>query len=79
MAAKLTKPVARVVNDVNGKPLVVTLTADGITFRRPRQRDSYLLPYGAAETRAQVLANDGVGMATGKRSRRVSRGLLSVC
>lgn len=78
MSTKLSKPVTRVVNDERGKPLIVTLTADGVTFRRPRKRESYLLPYAAAETRAQVLACDGVGLATGKRSRRVSRGLLSV-
>lgn len=78
MSTKLTKNIVRVVNDDKGNPLVVTLTADGITFRRPRKRESYLLPYCTAETRAQVLACDGVGMATSKRARHVSRGLLTV-
>lgn len=75
---KLDKNVTRIVLDHHGAPLVVTLTKDGITFRRPRKREQYVLPYAAAETRAQVLANDGVGMATSKTARRVSRGLLSV-
>lgn len=78
MSTKLSKPITRTVLDEHGAPLIVTLTAEGMTFRRPRKRDSYLLPYAAAETRAQVLANEGVGMATSKTARRVSRGLLSV-
>lgn len=76
---KIDKPVSRIVIDHHGNPLVVTLTAEGIVFRRPRKREQFVLPYATAETRAIVLANDGVGIAaTGKRTRRVSRGLLSV-
>lgn len=68
---KLDRAVTRIVMDHHGNPLVVTLTAEGIVFRRPRKREQYVLPYAAAETRAQVLANDGVGMAISKRARRV--------
>lgn len=87
MASKLTKPITRQVLDVAGKPLIVTLTVEGILFRRPRHKDQYLLPYGAGETRAQILASGStVGMASDKPRRagtagkpvtKVSRGLLT--
>lgn len=55
MATKLTKNVARTVVDERGVELTVTLTAEGVLFRRPRTRSQYLLPYLAGETRAQML------------------------
>jgi hypothetical protein len=69
-AGKLTRPIARTVYDAHGKPIIVTLTAHGVTYRRPRHKAEYLLPHAAGETRAQVLANDGVGLPRAKRRRR---------
>lgn len=78
----LTKALTRTVTDVSGKPLIVTLTVDGILFRRPRQRKSYLLPYGHGELRAQMLEAgrvlDEKGTARKTRAKRVSRGLLTI-
>lgn len=45
----LSKPVTREVPaTVQGIPLIVTLTRDGITFRQKRRRMAFLLPYGPA-------------------------------
>lgn len=78
----LTKALTRTVTDVSGKPLIVTLTVDGILFRRPRQRKSYLLPYGAAEMRAITLeVNRQLAekpRTRKKATKRVSRGLLTI-
>jgi hypothetical protein len=75
MPSALTKPVARRVTDDRGLPLVVTLTAEGILFRRPRQRRTYLLPFSAGETRAQMLEARLVA-APSTRAKRANRNLL---
>jgi hypothetical protein len=89
---KLTKALTRTVVDLAGKPLIVTLTFDGITFRRPRHRKSYLLPYGHAELRAITLeVNHQLAQKKGRPHRtrakqvkkaktvqKVSRGLLTI-
>lgn len=66
-STEITKPVTRKVTDERGQPLLVTLTREGILLRRPRCRDSYLLPFTAAETRALALAHDGIGIARRKK------------
>lgn len=42
------KPVHRKVTTASGKPLVCTLTADGITYREPRRRVAFTIPHGVA-------------------------------
>lgn len=79
MTTPLTKPVAREVrlNALAPRPMVVTLTAAGITFRLKGTRTTYLLPYGVAHTRAALLEADRLRAAKRRPARRVSRGLLA--
>lgn len=75
MATPLTKPITRTVVDEQGNPLLVTITAEGILFRRPRKREQWLLPFTAGETRAQMLAARLAAPAPPRRA-RISRSLL---
>ena len=52
MATRLSKPVRRVVSTLRHGDLVVTLAEEGIYFREPRRRTSFLLPHGVAFQRA---------------------------
>lgn len=48
----LTRPVRRKISTARGEPLMVELSPEGIYFREPRRRKSFLLPYGDAFMRA---------------------------
>lgn len=48
MATRISKPVRRVVPTLRHGDLVVTIAEEGIYFREPRRRTSFLLPHGAA-------------------------------
>lgn len=52
---ELTRPVKRKVVTQHAKPLVVTLTPEGIYLREPRRRQGFLLPYGHAFQQAARL------------------------
>lgn len=80
MTTPLTKPVSREVrlNALAPRPMIVTLTESGITFRLKGTRTSYLLPYGVAHTRAATLEADrALAAKRSGRRQRVSRGLLA--
>lgn len=75
---RLDRPVTRVLHDVpNRGVIVVTLTKDGIAFRYPRKRTSYLLPYSLGMLRAEYLAAEALRAAkkAAPRTRKVSRSL----
>jgi hypothetical protein len=55
MPTSLSRPVTRAVVDRRGAPLVVTLEREGVRFREPRRRTSYLLPYGVGFVEAVEL------------------------
>lgn len=52
MATRISKPVRRLVPTLHHGPLVVTIAEEGIYFREPRRRKSFLLPHGVAFQRA---------------------------
>jgi hypothetical protein len=69
------KPVTITVPDEHGNTINVTLTEQGVVYRRPRKRETFLLPHAAGETRAITLAA-GIGQArTGGNN--VKRGVLA--
>lgn len=69
----LNRPVSRRVPDVPHRgDLMVTLTRTGIEFRYPKHRTRYLLPYGIAMLRAELLAAEQVRAQ--RRGRRKSKG-----
>lgn len=75
---KLTKPVAREVPGEAGVPFIATMTAAGLAIRLKRSRHGYLLPWGAALTRAAMLEADRtIAAKRSGRRQRVSRGLLA--
>lgn len=79
MAIQLSKPITRKVTTTDGRALFVTLTLSGIEIREMRA-PTYLLPYGAAHTRAvaYAIARDieAVDRQKPLPARRVKRGLL---
>jgi hypothetical protein len=66
---ELSKIVRRKVATLDGRPLVVALTPEGITLRAPRGRDAYLLPYGTAMQWAAELKVNGGRIAKPRRVR----------
>jgi hypothetical protein len=74
----LTKPVTRRVRSLTGADLIVTLLPEGIEFREPRRRKSFLIPYGEAFVRAARLSVDAELRDKPKRKIRVKRGVLSL-
>jgi hypothetical protein len=75
MTTALTRPVKRKVRTAHGKQLTVTLTPDGVEFREPYARKSFLLPYGAAHLKAVDLDRAAKQTAKG-RKKKVTRSLL---
>ncbi len=74
----LTKPVRRRIRTVSGDVLNVALLPEGIEFREPRRRKSFLIPYGEAFVRAARLSVEAELRDKPKRKIRVKRGVLSV-
>ena len=75
MSAPLIRPVSRVVDD----RMVITLTREGVYVRERGRRQSYgPIPYGALLIQAAREYADGVRAAKRKKTRRVTRGHLSV-
>lgn len=66
---ELSKVVRRKVTALDGMPLVVLLTPEGIALRAPRSRTAFLLPYGTAYQWAAELKVSG-GRIAKPRSRR---------
>lgn len=54
MSTRLTKPVTRVV-EIDGKPVNVTITANGVQYREWKRHTSFLLPHSVAFLRAVTL------------------------
>jgi hypothetical protein len=76
MPTRLTKPVTRVI-EIDGKPMNVTLSPLGISFREYKRRTTFLLPYGSAWLRAVTLFVDAQRREKGKtRKLKVRRGSL---
>lgn len=75
MTTILTRPVTRAVATLRGRPLVITLCAEGIQFREKGRRTRYLLPYGAGFTLAARLFADEVRRQTIRKQaeRRAAR------
>lgn len=76
MATRLTRPVTRVIADVPRRgPVVVTLALEGIVFRYPRKRTTYLLPYGVGMLRAEYLAAAALSAEKNakKKARKIAR------
>lgn len=75
MSAPLIRPVSRV---VDGR-MVITLTREGVYVRERGRRQSYgPIPYGALLIQAAREYADGVRAAKRRKTRRVTRGHLSV-
>ena len=80
MTTRITKAVSREIC-VAGyvTPMIITLTAAGVTYRFKGSRTTYLLPHGLAFQRAATLEADRRRSDRGgARGRRASRGLLAV-
>lgn len=69
---RLTKPVTRKVPSLSYGDLVVTIAEEGVYYRQPRRRQSFLLPHGAAFQRAVTLhvAREKAEKKAAKKSRR---------
>ena len=75
MTAPLIRPVSRV---VDGR-VVITLTREGVYVRERGRRQSYgPISYGTLLIQAAREYADGVRVAKRKKTRRVTRGHLSV-
>lgn len=70
------KPVRRLVNIPGEGMFVVTLTVDGVSYRKARTRTEFLLPHAAAYLRAATLKANADLAEKPKRKIRVKRGSL---
>jgi len=76
---KLSKPVSREVTGLDGKPMIATLTAEGLLLREKGKRKAFLMPYDYAYARAAMLEADRIRAHGGtKRRPKVKRGLLGL-
>lgn len=66
---ELTRVVRRKVRTLDGAPLVVILTPEGIQLREPHSRTLLLLPYGTARQWAAELKVNGGRVAKPRRPR----------
>lgn len=67
---ELSRVVRRKVTTLDGRPLVVMLTPEGIALREPRARAVLLLPYGTAHQWAAELKVGGGRIAKPRRRAR---------
>lgn len=78
MTTVITKPVAREVpyrvrTPKATRPIIATLTVDGIALRAKGTRTTYVLPYGTARIRAAQLA--AAAAAADRKAIRAARKL----
>jgi hypothetical protein len=52
MTTRISKPVRRVITTLHHGELTCTITEEGIYYREPRRRTSFLIPHGVAFQRA---------------------------
>lgn len=76
MATRLNRPVARETDVTHdARPIIVTLSSEGVILREKGRRKSFTLPYRRAFVMAARLEADAT-VAAKKSKRRVSRSLL---